>query len=146
MRIISRFTAVAFVTAALALGACASDEDLTADPTASDEAALAQQQDEAAADEAPVTATAQAAAAALSLSLSCRCTSTFAHCEGEAHGGTGSYTIKYGGVVVPNAGGYFQFGSGKNHGTVTVSARSGSATRTRSFNVSCNGGPGDPNL
>ena len=147
MRLFSRFQTAALVAtalAALALGACASDdEDLTADPTASDEAALAQQDDQAALDEAPALATAQAAASTLHLSFSCVCTSTFARCSGEASGGTGNYVIKFGNIVVPDQGGFFEFGSGKNHGTVRVSATSGSATVTRSFIVSCPGG-GDP--
>jgi hypothetical protein len=148
MRLFSRFQTTALVTAALAalaLGACASDEDLTADPTASDEAALAQQDDQTAAAEAPVAADApQALASSLGLSFSCPCEGFFAHCEGEAFGGTGTYVIKFHGLVIPNHGGFFQFGSGMNHGTVVVTATSGGATVSRSYNVSCQGG-GGPN-
>ena len=146
MRLFSRFQTAALVTtalAALALGACATDEDLGADPTASDEAALAQQdEDLAALGEAPALASVQAAASALHLTLSCPCQGAFAHCSGFASGGTGSYVIKYGTIVIPDNDGEYSFGSGKNHGTVRVTATSGGVTVARSWNVSCTGGGG----
>ena len=94
MRIFSRLriTALAAATVtALAIGACATDEDLVADPTAADDSALIQADQVASPDEAPAAqAGTQAVACALSLSASCPCSGTFARCEGEATGGNGA--------------------------------------------------------
>jgi hypothetical protein len=150
MRIFSRLRITAFAAAtvaALALGACATDDDLAADPTAADDSALIQQDQTA--DEAPAAeAEAQAVASSLVLSASCPCSGTYARCSGEATGGSGSYVIKFHNsagstITIPNNGGFFSFGTGMNHGSLKISASSGGATVTRTYNVSCtNPGPG----
>lgn len=149
MRMFSRLriTALAAATVtALALGACASDEDL-----GTDEAALAQDQDQAASPELAPVASDESAVTASSvvLSLSCPCSGAFARCSGEATGGNGTYVIKFtnsaGSVItIPNSGGFFSFGTGMNHGTLKVTATSAGSSRTRSWNVSCSTNPGNP--
>ena len=152
MRIFSRLriTALAAATVtALAIGACATDEDLVADPTAADDSALIQADQVASPDEAPAAqAGTQAVASALSLSASCPCSGTFARCEGEATGGNGTYVIKFTNlnagttVVVPNQGGFFSFGTGMNHGSLRISATSAGTTVSHKYNISCTGGGG----
>jgi hypothetical protein len=82
------------------------------------------------------------AAAAVTLSVHVGCSGPFPVLSGQVT--PASATLKFNGLSISHPGGFFEFRPG---GSGTLVAKSGSSTRSFSFNwhaANCDNGPGDP--